>query len=332
MAALPTTATLSSGNSSDLTRCLRVIMPLTNCSLVSTLPSEWPSLICADATCSSLALSASSRAFRRTSTFSLTAASSAAWALARPPSKRPGAVRATAPATASSRRDTFMGSSSSRSRLQHCMRPRLHLRELPGDEPFVEGGRHGRVPGARQHGRKLPGLELIDRPLEGVRHQRLVEIDPLVLVPGPVVVVRVDAEAVEGVQLGLLAGDVTEYVDGDSAVALAGHAHLQAEADVARLDHVGPSVVANRAALADRHLARLGLHLVQRGHQLRGIDLQRDLLVPGAAQHRGQPPAQLRHGPPERVAGDGGIEHDADIRVRRIVVIVGMIVEALESE
>src|SRR5213080_3268832 len=166
MAALPTTATLSSGKSSDLTRCLRVITPLTNCS--------------------SLALSASSSALRRTSTLSLTAASSAAWALARPPSKRPGAVRATAPATASSRRDTFMGSSSSRSRLlQHCVRPRLHLRELPGDEPFVESGRHGRVPGARQHGRKLPGLELIDRPLEGVRHQRLVEIDSLVLVPGP---------------------------------------------------------------------------------------------------------------------------------------------------
>src|SRR5207249_1680911 len=49
-------------------------------------------------------------AFLKISTFSVTAASSAAAsALVKPPSKRPGAARATAPATAMSRRETSMG-------------------------------------------------------------------------------------------------------------------------------------------------------------------------------------------------------------------------------
>src|SRR5439155_25895904 len=124
------------------------------------------------------------------------------------------------------------------SRREHGLRPRLDLDEFLSDEPFVEGGRHRRIPGARQHGRKLPALELIERPLEGIRHQGLVQVDPLVLVPGPVVVVRVDTEAVEGEQLDLLAGDVAEDVNGHATVPLAGDTHLQAEPAVARLEHV----------------------------------------------------------------------------------------------
>ena len=210
--------------------------------------------------------------------------------------------------------------------------PALALARGVARRPLVEGRRHGRIAGPRQHRRKPPGLELLDRPLEGIGHQRLVQVDPLVLVPGAVVVVRVDAEAVEGEQLDLLAGDVADHVDRHAAVALTGDAHLEAEPDVARLDHLRPPVVANRAPLGDGHLARLGLHLVQRGHQLRGVDLQADLLVAGASEHRRELPAQLGHRPAERIAGDRRIEHDADVRVRRIVVIVRAVVEALEPE
>jgi hypothetical protein len=208
----------------------------------------------------------------------------------------------------------------------------LHFGDLARDEPLVEGRRNGRIPGPRQHGRQPAALELLDRPLEGIGHERLVQVEPLVLVTGAVVVVRVDAEAVEGQQLDLLAGDVAEHVDGHAAVAPAGYPHFQAEADVARLDHVGSPVVADRAALADRHLARLGLYFVQRGHQLRRIDLQGNLLVPGVAQHRRQLPTQLGHRPTKRIAGHRRVEHDADVFVRRIVVIVRMVVEALEPE
>src|SRR5439155_56168 len=41
-AASPATDSLKSGKVSDLTTCLRFITPAMNCSLVSTLPSEWP--------------------------------------------------------------------------------------------------------------------------------------------------------------------------------------------------------------------------------------------------------------------------------------------------
>jgi hypothetical protein len=145
-------------------------------------------------------------------------------------------------------------------------------------------------------------------------------------------IVRVDTEAVEGKQVDLLAGDVAEDVNGDATVPLARDAHLEAEPDVARFDHVGSPVVADRAALADRHLARLGLHLVQHGQELRGVDLQRDLLISRAAEHRRQLAAQLGHRPSKRVSGDRGIEHDADVGPRRVVVIVRMIVEALEAK
>src|SRR2546430_6988266 len=186
---------------------------------------------------------------------------------------------------------------------EHRLRPRLALAELFGHEPLVESGRHGRIAGARQHGRKLPALELLERPLEGIRPERLVEIDALVLVLRPVVIVRVDAEAVEREQLDLLAGDVAEDVNGETAVALTGDTHLETEPDVAGLDHVRPPVVTHGAAPPHRHLAGLGLELVQHGQQLRGIDLQRELLVAGAPEHRGQLPAQLGHRPPERIPG-----------------------------
>src|SRR6266478_5652369 len=110
-------------------------------------------------------------------------------------------------------------------------RHRVTTRRRPS---WTGSGRHRRIAGARQHGRKLPALELIERPLEGIRHQRLVPVDPLVLVHGPVVVVRVDAEAVEGEQLDLLAGDVAEDVNSEATVPLTGNPHLKAEPDVAR--------------------------------------------------------------------------------------------------
>jgi len=42
IAALPTTATVSSGKASDLTIAFRVMTPSMNSAFVWTLPSEWP--------------------------------------------------------------------------------------------------------------------------------------------------------------------------------------------------------------------------------------------------------------------------------------------------
>src|SRR5262245_19529623 len=219
-----------------------------------------------------------------------------------------------------------------RLRAHHGVTALLHFSDLARNEPLVEGRRHRRISGPRQHGRQPAALELLDRPLEGIGHERLVQVDPLVLVAGAVVVVRVDAEAVEGQELDLLAGNVAHDVDRDPAIALAGGTHLEAEPDVTRLDDVRPAVVPNGASLGDRHLGRLGLQLVERRHQERWVDLQPDLLVARMAEHRRQLLALLGHRLAQRLAGHRRIEHDADVLVLRVVVIVRMIVEALEPE
>ncbi len=106
---------------------------------------------------------------------------------------------------------------------------------------------------------KLPALELLERQLEGIRNQRLVPVDPLVLVHGPVAVVRVDAKTVEGEQLDLLAGDVAEDVNGETTVPLTGNTHLKAERMLPASITFVPHVIQEELAVAAGEVGRPGL-------------------------------------------------------------------------
>ena len=80
----------------------------------------------------------------------------------------------------------------------HVVRPLFQRRHEGIHDVLVIVRGHARVASPLDHVPELPALELLQRPPQGVGHQRLVPEDAVVLVPGAVVIVRSFSEAVEG--------------------------------------------------------------------------------------------------------------------------------------
>jgi hypothetical protein len=80
------------------------------------------------------------------------------------------------------------------------------------------------------------------------------------------------------------------------------------------------------------HVMGDGCHLRRLLGNQGGIELPCERVVPGTLQHGGELRPELGSGPANRVSTDGGIEHDAHISLRRCVMVVGTILEAVKPQ
>src|SRR5262249_58527538 len=78
----------------------------------------------------------------------------------------------------------------------HVARPFFQRRQDGMHDILVIVRSHPRVASPLDHVPKLPALELLQRPPQGIGHQRLVPENAVVLVPRAVVIMRGVAEAV----------------------------------------------------------------------------------------------------------------------------------------
>ena len=110
------------------------------------------------------------------------------------------------------------------------------------------------------------------------------------------------------------------------------HPELEPEAYHPCVDDDLALVVGDGIPLLGGGLPGHGLDLVQLGGQKAGVQLGRHILVSGPLDHLGQLGPKLVHSPADGVASGGGVQEQLLVLLLGPVVVVGHLVEAVETQ
>ncbi len=133
-----------------------------------------------------------------------------------------------------------------------------------------------------------------------------------------------------GIGVARRARQVGQHVDRKPAVAVE-RAHLQAETDVARLEHIGAAVMLDRAPPIDEGFAGGRFHRVEFFGDQRHIEFVGYTRKAGGAQHLRQVGAHLADAPADRVAVDDGVHPAESVHALGRVDVAALDVEAVEA-